>query len=561
MKNKLEGYSGFLAWFIALLLVALAAGCGGGGGRDPILGTPGVGILGPPAVPDTTRPSVTFTVPADAAANVPTNAAITALFSEEMAPASITAPGTFTVTCVAGQEVACVSPAGAVVTYVPGSRTAVFTLAPASPLTAGANYTATVSAAATDLAGNALIVPAAGGLPVPNPWTFATTISVGDTTPPVVNLTFPADGAANVTVAQTISATFNETMNAASVVNAFTLTGPATGPGAGPVAGLVIYNPVTSIATFNPTANLTPGVTYTARIAPTATDLAGNALVVPAVGGLPVPNPWTFSIPTVPPPPPPVVNLGSAAPFGAFGGPAGITNQGLLTVINGDIGTTGASTLITGFHDAGVGCTYTETPLNAGIVNGTIFTAAPPPTPACATEGTAVTAAIAAQALLDAQTAFNTLAGLPNGIDVGTAGAAGPGELGGRTLAPGVYKSAPGTYGITLGDLTLDAQGDANASWVFQMGTSLTVGIAGPAGARSVILINGAQAKNVFWQVGSSATINAAGGGTMVGTIISSAATTFSTAGVAAITTLNGRAMALAASVTMVNTHINVPAP
>jgi len=61
--------------------------------------------------------------------------------------------------------------------------------------------------------------------------------------------------------------------------------------------------------------------------------------------------------------------------------------------------------------------------------------------------------------------------------------------------------------------------------------------------------------------VGSAATINEAGGGTMVGTIISSAATTFSTSGNAAITTLNGRALALNASVTMVNTVINVPAP
>ena len=75
------------------------------------------------------------------------------------------------------------------------------------------------------------------------------------------------------------------------------------------------------------------------------------------------------------------------------------------------------------------------------------------------------------------------------------------------------------------------------------------------------MLINGAQAKNVFWQVGSMATINPSGGGTMVGTMIASAGVTFSTAGNAAITTLNGRALALDASVTMVNTVINVPAP
>jgi len=111
---------------------------------------------------------------------------------------------------------------------------------------------------------------------------------------------------------------------------------------------------------------------------------------------------------------------------------------------------------------------------------------------------------------------------------------------------------------ITLSDLTLDAKGDANAVWVFQMATSLTVGDTAP---RNVILINGAQAKNVYWQVGSAATINGAGGGTMVGTIIAQSGVTFSTAGNAIITTLNGRALALSASVTMVNTVINVPLP
>jgi hypothetical protein len=89
---------------------------------------------------------------------------------------------------------------------------------------------------------------------------------------------------------------------------------------------------------------------------------------------------------------------------------------------------------------------------------------------------------------------------------------------------------------ITGSDLTLDGQGDLNAIWVFQTASTLTVGA--PSAPRNIILINGAQAKNVFWHVGSAATINAAGGGTMVGTIIASAAVTFSTAGNAAVVTL-----------------------
>jgi hypothetical protein len=72
-------------------------------------------------------------------------------------------------------------------------------------------------------------------------------------------------------------------------------------------------------------------------------------------------------------------------------------------------------------------------------------------------------------------------------------------------------------------------------------------------------MINGAQPKNVFWYVGSSATINGAGGGVMVGTIMANSGVTFSTPGNVALTVLNGRAISLVASVTMVNTIVNVP--
>lgn len=260
--------------------------------------------------------------------------------------------------------------------------------------------------------------------------------------------------------------------------------------------------------------------------------------------------------------------LGAAGAFGGFGGNAGMTNEGVLTTISGaqgqpvSIGTTAASTLVTGFHDNSVpytpptptaaGCTYTETTLNSGAVNGTILTAAPPPHIDCPNEGTAATFAAAQDAAAAALAAYNDLAGRPGAADPGA-------NLGGLTLAPGIYATASGAFLLTGSDLVLDGQGNSNAVWVFQMATTLTVGAAGAP--RSVILINGAQAKNIFWQVGSAATINAAGGGTMQGTIISSAATTFSTSGNAAITTLNGRALALNASVTMVNTVINVPTP
>jgi hypothetical protein len=257
-----------------------------------------------------------------------------------------------------------------------------------------------------------------------------------------------------------------------------------------------------------------------------------------------------------PPPAPPVVtkvgDLGAAATFGVFGGGAGATNQGIYTVVTGDVGTTAASTLITGFHDSKA--VYTETTMNKGKVTGVIYTATAP-------RGS-VPGVKAAAAALAVQKAFDKLspAALPGGIDVATLGG-GAGELGGRYLAPGVYKSAPGSFAITGGDLTLDGRGDANATFVFQMASTLTVGGPGAAFPQSIHLINGAQAKNVFWQVGSAATINAGGGGTMVGTILAFSGVSLSTAGNVDIVTLNGRALAMNASVTMVNTRINVPKP
>ncbi|HYJ42247.1 MAG TPA: ice-binding family protein, partial [Steroidobacteraceae bacterium] len=166
----------------------------------------------------------------------------------------------------------------------------------------------------------------------------------------------------------------------------------------------------------------------------------------------------------------------------------------------------------------------------------------------------AVKCAVATQARLDAQAAYLQLAGLAPGANPGA-------NLGSLTLAPGVYTSPSGSFLIQGGDLTLDAQGDANAIFVFQMAQTLSVGGPGVAAPQSIILAGGAQAKNVFWQVGSFATINAAGGGTMVGTILSQAGASFSTVGNVNLVTLNGRVISLGASVTLVNTVINVPAP
>ena len=502
--------------------------------------------------PDTTRPRVASTVPTTTTpgptTGVPTNTAITAVFTEEMAPATITGtsftltgPGT---TAVAGT-----------VSYAVGTATATFT--PTATLAAGTTYTATITSAATDVAGNALAgnqasLPAASNYV----WTFTTAAAVASSAVSVLS-TIPVAGASTVCPNATINATFNVPsglrMDPATVNSAtFTVTGPA--PTSTPVtAGSVVLDGATgTIATFTPLSALTAGVTYTATIKGGVNGV--KDLAIPA-NGMANDFVWTFTVGSATGNCLTPVALGSATTFGDFGGSAGMTNQGTLTVVNGDIGTTAVSTAVTGFHDAGPQCIYTQTPLNIGTVNGTIYTAPPPPTVGCPTEGTSATLAIATKARADALTAYNALVAMPGGPDPGA------GNLANLVLTPGVYTAAAGSFMIQGGNLTLDAQGNANAVWVFQMATSLTVGGPGVAFPQSIILVNGAQAKNVFWQVGSAATINAGGGGTMVGTIISQSGIVISTAGNAAVTTLNGRAISLGASVTIVNTVINVPAP
>jgi hypothetical protein len=432
------------------------------------------------------------------------------------------------------------------VAYAAVGNTLTFT--PTANLAPSTLFTATITTGAQDLTGT----PLASNYV----WTFTTGTAVS-TTPPEIVSTVPKNLATGVPLSQAVSATFTEAMNPLTITSSTFLLYEGTSASGTPIPATITYDAVDFIATLTPTAPLTASTSYTATVTIGATDLAGNPL-----GTTGAPNPWTFTTGTAVVPPPVVLGP-TISLFGGFGGGAGMTNQGIHTVVNGDIGTTGASTTMTGFHDtslAKVGavwpCTYTESPLNVGQVNGTIDTAPPPPTVECATEGTAATMAIATEAAKEARTAYTALQGLPTD---GVLAA----EIGDTTIYPGVYTNAS-SVGITLGPLTLDAQGDPNASWVFQIGSSLTVGT--PTASESVILIGGAQAKNVFWAVGGlpGAIINYGGGGTMVGTIISQPGITVSSPGQSTSSTvsiINGRVIALTASTTLVNTVINVPAP
>lgn len=515
------------------------------------------------ATANTTRPRVASTLPATSNAGlttgVPTNTAISATFTNDMAPASISA-ASFTLTCAAP----CVPPAGSV-SYAIGSRTAVFK--PTAPLATGTIYTASITAAATDLTANAL---AGNQLPLPAAsdyvWMFVTG-ATQDSAAPSVSATNPFDVAVGICLNKTINATFSEAMDPATITTSTFTLAVTNGPS---VSGAVAYDPATNIATFNPTANLigSPATRYTAKIKGGASgvkDLAGNALANDKVTTFTTNTSSCAAAPA----------LGAAAPFGGFGGNATLTNDGLATIIHGNVGVNAAASSITGLHDAG-GNVYTVTTDNNGQVDGLIYTLT---TPLGSVAGAAVT-----QARTDALAAFNSLspANLPGGIDVSSlaqcpsCGGAGdgPDELAGRTLPPGVYMSTTGTYDIggvgrTTASVTLDAGGDANAVWIFQAAAgvgTLNVGLTGPATPAvpiQVLLINGAQPKNVFWYVPAGATIGT--GSTMVGTLLADASITISTTGgsppTAVTTVLNGRALALTAGVTLTNTVVNVPAP
>jgi hypothetical protein len=158
------------------------------------------------------------------------------------------------------------------------------------------------------------------------------------------------------------------------------------------------------------------------------------------------------------------VDLGTASPFVVLGGST-VTNTG-PSVLNGDLGVSPGTSL------PGFGL--------PAVVNG----------------ATHNNDAVAAQAQSDVTTAYNVAAGTPVLPANDLSGA----DLGGLTLAPGAYRYTSSAQ--LTGALTLDAEGDPSAQFVFEIASTLT-----SASASSVVLVNGASPCNVYWQVGSSATL------------------------------------------------------
>ena len=203
---------------------------------------------------------------------------------------------------------------------------------------------------------------------------------------------------------------------------------------------------------------------------------------------------------------PAAVVLGTSSGFAVLAG-AGVTNTG-ATVITGDLGTSPTAS-VTGFPP--------------GTVSGTIHAAD----------------ATAATAQTDLTTAYNDAAGRTVGpISVS-------GDLTGLTLAPGLYKSTS-SLGLT-GAMTLTGLGDANAVFIIQVASTL---ITGPGS--QVILTGGAQAKNIIWQVGTSATLGT--NSIFKGTIMADQSITLNTGA-----KLTGRALARVGAVTLDTNSVVTP--
>jgi hypothetical protein len=373
------------------------------------------------------------------------------------------------------------------VSYDAASKTAIFT--PASALAFSTLYTATITTGATDVFGLSLASNYV--------WSFTTGTTTCLTGPPTVISVAPPTGANGICPSTVVVATFSEAMNP-STINGTTFT--LTGPGTTAVPAAVTYDAPSHVATLTPINPLALSTLYTATITTGAQNLFGDPLANNYV--------WTFTTSAtaclggVP--------LGTACSFGILAATPAVTSSG-PTVVTGDVGIWPAASIV-GFPP--------------GTLTGTEH----------------LGDAVAQTAQGDLTTAYNYAAAAAGGAIL-TA------DIGGQTLAPGVYKttSAQPSLGIT-GNLTLDAGGNANGVWIFQIVSTLTTA----ANNSQVILAGGATSHNVFWQVGSSATLGTST--TFEGTIMALASVSVNTGA-----TLNGRALARTGAVTLLSNPVNVP--
>ncbi|MDO8413107.1 MAG: ice-binding family protein [Gallionellaceae bacterium] len=478
--KKCNRYSRHLLCLAPLLLTAFMAGCGDGGTATTV---------------EAIAPTVITVAPADAASGVAINTNLSAIFSEAMNSATITT-ATFTLkqgtTAVAGA-----------VTYT--GITAIFN--PTINLAASTTYTATITMGVKDVAGNALASN--------KTWSF-TTGTTADSTAPVVSSTIPLDAASGVAINANVSATFNETMDPATLTTA-TVT---LKQGTTAIAGAVTYSGTT--VTFNPTANLVASTTYTATVTTGAKDLAGNALATNKV--------WTFTTGATQAAGPAPVLLGTAEDYVILAKTL-VSTTG-TTAIVGSIGLSPAARGgLTGWGETSdPSDTYSTSALVASP--GKLYAA----DYVGGTTSSDLTTAVG-----NMQTAYTDAAGrtLPDFTELYS------GDISARTLIPGLYKWGTGVS-MTAAGVTL--AGGPNDVWIFQIAQNLTVG-----NGAIVTLSGGALPKNIFWQVAGQVTLGTTAD--FKGIILSQTAIVMQTGAV-----LNGRALAQTA-VTLDANAVTQPAP
>ena len=206
--------------------------------------------------------------------------------------------------------------------------------------------------------------------------------------------------------------------------------------------------------------------------------------------------------------------LGTAYNFLVLGATPSVTNSGSTVLTGGGLGVSPAAS-VTGFPP--------------GIVTApfSIHTAD----------------AAAAQAQIDAMTAYTHFQGLTPATPV-----TGPGTLDGKTFSPGNYSSAT-TMNLGVGQtVTLDGGGDQNAVFVFQAGSAITFNV-----GSTVLLQNGANARNVVWAAGAAITLGTSA-------VVNGDLLAMATVALGTSATLNGRAISLTAAVTLLGNTITIPA-
>ena len=304
--------------------------------------------------------------------------------------------------------------------------------------------------------------------------------------PPAVTSTFPANGATLVTISANVVANFG------ALLNPLTMGTVNFGlwQGTTPVPGTVTY--AGTFATFSPASSLAPHTQYTAVITNTAARAQAASYQ------------WSFT-------------TGSSADQPAVC----LANFAILS--GGSIFSSGPTT-VTG--DIGVSPGVAISGFPPGTLTGTMYAGD----------------AAAAQGIIDLTAAYG------NAVSRSVGAVPVAGDLGGQTFTAGLYNSVS-SLSIVSGNLTLDAKGDPNAVFIFQMASTLTT-----AAGSQIILVGGASASNVFWQVGTSATLG--GNSIFNGSILANQSITLDP-----YASVNGRLLAQDGEVTLESNVITSPPP